>query len=439
MEFANLKGLIGIFVILLIAFLFSNNRRAIKWRLILFCLIVDVVLCFFIVRTSIGQEIFVFLGVCVNKIMSFANIGIAFVFGPLYTTSITAGAQTLPPDTIATQLGLTSLNPANFSMSFIFTALAPIIFFGGIMGVLYHYGIMQRIVKIIAYFFSRFFGLRSAESIGVASNIFLGQTQAPLVIKPYLKQLTDSELFLTMVGGMATVAGSLLYAYQSMGAYLPYVLAASILAAPGAIIMAKIMFPEVSTTKDEGVNLPPIETSTGLEAIANGATDGWQVAVGIGVMLMAFLAIIAFLSYLVFKITAGLLTLDQLIGYIFSPLSYLIGVPEGEIMKFSTLIGQKTVFNEFVAYSNIGSMFPNVAGKGVEHLQKVSPGEIKAYMMACFALTGFANFGSIAIQIGGIGCLVPSRKGQIASLGIKALVAAILANLLSAALVGIFF
>ena len=242
-----------------------------------------------------------------------------------------------------------------------------------------------------------------------------------------------------MVGGMATVAGSLLYAYQSMGAYLPFVLAASILAAPGAIIMAKIMFPETEGVAHVKIQEPPVETSNCIEAISVGATNGWKVALGVGIMLLSFVAVIFFINYIVFKVTLGHFTLDQLVGYAFSPIAYLLGVPHGEIMKFSTLIGQKTIFNEFIAYSNIQSFFPNIVTHTGVTFKNVPIAEVKTYMMACFALTGFANFSSIAIQIGGIGELAPSRKGQIAALGLKALLAAVLANLLSAAIVGILF
>ena len=433
---SNLIGIVGIIVLLAIAFLFSNNRKAIKWRIIIGGLVIDVLLAWFIVRTPVGQMIFSFLGKCVDKLMSFSNMGTAFVFGPLYTTSIKASAQTLPPANIAAQLGIKSLANVNFSFSFIFTALVPIIFFGSIMAVLYHYGIMQKIVKGISAFFTRLLGLSSAESIGVASNVFLGQTQAPLVIAPYLKKLSDSELFLTMVGGMATVAGSLLYAYQSMGAYLPFVLAASILAAPGAIIMAKIMFPETEDIANQKLEDVPVETKNGIEAIAVGATDGWKVALGVGVMLLSFLAVVFFINYVVFKATGGHYSLDELVGYAFAPIAYIIGVPDGEVLKFSTLIGQKTIFNEFIAYSNFPTYFPQIVSKGF-HSPGIPFAELKTYMMACFALTGFANLSSIAIQIGGIGELVPERKSQIAALGLKALLAAVLANLLSAAIVGV--
>ena len=434
---SNLMGLVGLVFLLFVAFLFSNNKRKINWRIIGGGLLVNVLLAFFIVKTSFGQEVFIFLAKVVDKVIGFANVGTQFVFGPLYTTAIKASAQNLP--NVAGQLGITGVMPADFSFSFIFTALVPIIFFGSIMSILYHYGIMQRIIKVMSYFFSKVLGLSSAESLGVASNVFVGQTQAPLVIAPYLNNLTSSELFLTMVGGMATVAGSLLYAYQAMGAYLPYVIAASILAAPSAIIMAKIMFPETSKVPDSSITTVPVTTTNGLEAIATGATDGYHIAVGVGVMLLAFLAFIAFLNYAVFKITLGSFSLNEIIAYLFYPVSYLMGVPSSQLHNFSTLIGQKTVFNEFIAYSQLGSMFPEIVTKAGANFHAGTHAAQKTYLMACFALTGFANFSSIAIQIGGIGVLAPSRKGEIAKLGLKALLAAVLANLLSATIVGILF
>jgi concentrative nucleoside transporter, CNT family len=436
-DMSNLMGLAGVLFLLLVAFIFSNNRGLIKWKLVIGGLILNVLLAFFIVRTSLGQEIFILLAKIVDKVISFANVGTAFVFGPLYTTAVKASAQTLP--NVADQLVIKGLMNADFSFSFIYTALVPIIFFGSIMSILYHYGIMQKIVKVMSFFLSKILGLSSAESLGVASNVFVGQTQAPLVIAPYLKNLTSSELFLTMVGGMATVAGSLLYAYQAMGAYLPYVIAASILAAPSAIIMAKIIFPEAHQVPDSSIKEVPVTTTNGLDAIATGAMDGWKIALGVGIMLLSFLAFIAFLDYAVLKITFGHFSLNQIITYVFYPASYLMGVPSSELFHFSTLIGQKTVFNEFIAYSNMGSMFPDIITKAGTNFQAGSHAAQKAYLMACFALTGFANFSSIAIQIGGIGVLAPSRKSEIAKLGLKALLAAILANLLSATIVGILF
>ena len=436
-DISNLTGLIGVVFLLAVAFAFSNNRKKINWRIVIGGMITTVFLAFFILKTSIGQEVFIFLAKVVDKVISFANVGTQFVFGPLYTTAIKPTAQTLP--NIASQLNITSIGVTDFSFCFIYSALIPIIFFGSIMSVLYHYGIMQKIVKVMSLFFSKIFGLSSAESLGVASNVFVGQTQAPLVIAPYLKNLTSSELFLTMVGGMATVSGSLLYAYQSMGAYLPYVLAASILAAPNAIIMAKIMFPEADKVPDSSIKEVPVTTTNGIEAIASGATDGWHVALGVGVMLLSFLAFIALLNYFVFKITFNHFTLNELIAYFFYPISYILGVPSSEIHNFSTLIGQKTVFNEFIAYSNLGKMYPDIVTKAGTNFQAAGHAVQKTYLMLCFALTGFANFSSIAIQIGGIGVLEPSRKGEIAKLGMKALLAAVLANLMSAAIVGILF
>ena len=439
MAISNFIGIIGIITLLAIAFLFSNNKKKIKWNYVLFGLGFNIILCFLIIRTSAGEKFFIFIGNCVTKLLGFANNGIAFVFGPLYTSSFSEVARTLPPEKISSQLGITSVSSAvHFSGAFIFTALIPIIFFGSIMALLYHFGVMQRLVKFIAYSFSKMFGLKSAESVGLAANVFIGQSQAPLSIAPYLKTLTSSELFLTMVGGMATVSGTLLYAYQSMGAYLPYVIAASVLAAPGSVIMAKIIFPETSTAPDEGIEMPKAETKSSLEAISSGAADGGKVAIGIGMSLISFLAVIAFLDWSISYFTGGHFHLNDIIAYIFYPISYLLGVPADQVFKFSTLLGQKTVFNEFVAYSNLSNMFPEIITSTGINLSNIPVTELKAYMMSCFALTGFANFSSIAIQIGGIGSIVPSRKSEIAALGLKALLAAVLANLLNAALVGIF-
>jgi len=417
MTIYNLISLVGIFVLLGIAFLFSNNRKKISIKIIGIGLLMEFVFAFLILRTAPGRAFFNFISNAILKVMSFAFEGISFVFGPMYK------GFALNPDYQGSPI------------PFIFIALIPIVFFGSLISILYHLKIMQKIVKWMAVVFTKLMGLSSAEAIGVASNVFLGQTQAPLVVAPYVKGMTRSELFLTMVGGMATVAGSLLIAYVAMGANMSYVLAASIMAAPGAIIMAKIMIPEteVAETSDAKTEMADeTDTVNLLDAIATGASDGWKVAIGVSIMLLSFVSIIYFADYILgFTSThiAGLfgstykLTLDQLLGWIFTPVAYVLGVPKEDVSTFAVLIGQKTAFNEFIAYGHLKAT-------------QLSP---RAYMMICFALTGFANFSSIAIQIGGLGQIAPNRRHDVARLGMKAVLAGVLANLLSAAIVGVLF
>ena len=417
MTLYNLISAFGLVILLGIAFLFSDNKRKIRWRIVLIGLLLEFVFAFLILRTNAGRAAFNFISEVILKVMNFAFSGIEFVFGPVYNGfAQIPGFQGSP-------------------VAFIFLALIPIVFFGSLINVLYHLHIMQKIVRGMALVFTRCMGLSSAEALGVASNVFLGQTQAPLVVAPYVAGMTRSELFLTMVGGMATVAGSLLIAYAAMGAKMAYVLAASIMAAPGAIIMAKIMIPETETpeTSGSGAKISDETNSANvLDAIATGAMEGWKVAIGVAVMLLSFVSIIYFLDYLLGYTSSHIatwfgaeyrLTLDQVLGWVFTPIAWLIGVPQADVKGFAILIGQKTAFNEFIAYSHLSSV-------------PLSP---RAFMMVCFALTGFANFSSIAIQIGGLGEIAPTRRQDVARLGMKAVLAGVLANLLSAAIAGILF
>ncbi len=405
----NLIGLLGIAAILLIAFLCSNNRRKIRWRTVGIGLLSQFVFAYLILHTGPGMAFFDFISSGIVRVLSFAYDGIDFVFGWLYSGDGIKDFQAQHP--------------------FILEALVPIVFTGSIVAVLYHYGVMQRVVKWFSILFTRTLGISSAESLATVSNVFLGQTQAPLVVSPYVKKLTESEFFLLMVSGMATVAGSLFVAYYAMGARMSYVLAASIMAAPGAVVMAKIMIPETArpeTGRGPVVIENPPETLNGLDAIAQGATDGWKVTVGVAVMLLSFVSVIFLLNYLIGLIPFLQLSLDKILSWVFTPIAFLIGVPAGDVPAVATMLGKKTVFNEFIAYADLQGHL--AAG--------LSP---RAYLITCFALTGFANFSSIAIQIGGIGEIAPGRRRDVARLGFRAVLAAVLANLLSAAVAGIMF
>ena len=405
----NLLSLAGIAVLLLIAFLFSSNKKKIRWKIVLIALLSEFVFAFLILHTGPGMAFFNFISNAIVRVLSFAYNGIDFVFGWLYSGQ--------------------GIKDFQIQHAFILEALVPIVFTGSIIAVLYHYKIMQAVVRWISILFTKALGISSAESLATVSNVFLGQTQAPLVIAPYVEKLTESEFFVLMVSGMATVAGSLFVAYNAMGAQMSYVLAASIMAAPGAIIMAKIMIPETGTPETEG-DKPIIEdepkTLNFLDAIAQGATDGWKVTVGVAVMLLSFVSVIYLLNYAVGLIPGLHLSLNKILGWIFTPIAFVIGVPVKDIPAVATMLGKKTVFNEFIAYADLKGYV--AAG--------LSP---RAYLMTCFALTGFANFSSIAIQIGGIGEIAPGRRKDVAKLGFRAVLAAVLANLLSAAIAGVMF
>jgi len=405
----NFLSLVGVAVLLLIAFLCSNNRKKIRWRIVGIGLLAEFVFAYLILHTGPGMAFFNFLSNAIIRVLSFAYDGIDFVFGWLYSGD-----------------GIKNFKAQH---SFVLEALVPIVFCGSIISVLYHYKIMQKIVKWISIVFTKTLGISSAESLATVSNVFLGQTQAPLVVAPYVSKLTESEFFVLMVSGMATVAGSLFVAYAAMGAKMSYVLAASIMAAPGSIIMAKIMIPEISRPETVG-DKPIIEdepkTLNFLDAIAQGATDGWKVTVGVAVMLLSFISIIYLLNYCVGLIPGLDLSLNKILSWVFTPIAFIIGVPAKDIPAVATMLGKKTVFNEFIAYADLKGYVAN----------GLSP---RAYLMTCFALTGFANFSSIAIQIGGIGEIAPDRRKDVAKLGFKAVLAAVLANLMSAAIAGMMF
>lgn len=329
---------------------------------------------------------------------------------------------------------------------FAFQVLPTIVFFGSLMAVLYHLGIMQRVVQGMAWLVSRFLGTSGAESLSVTANIFVGQTEAPLVIKPYLEKMTYSELMAVMVGGMATIAGGVMAAYiQMLGdpfaqanglsldagrlLFAEQLLGASVMAAPAALLLAKIMIPETGEPATRGV--VRIETpSTGanvIDAAASGAGDGLKLALNVGAMLIAFLALLAMVNYIL-GWGAGLfgatLTLEQLLGWVVAPIAWAIGVPWADAVNFGALLGTKVVVNEFVAYLNLSSAIASGA---------LSP---KSIIMATFALCGFANLSSIAIQLGGIGPLAPTRTSELASLGLRAVLAGTLANMMTATIAG---
>lgn len=401
-----LRGGLGIAALVALAVLCSSNRRAIHWKPVGYGLLLNVLFAFLVLRTAPGRAVFEWISRGLEQILHFAAEGTRFVFGPLYS-------------------GFTQVeNFQGWPYAFVLHALVPIVFFAALIKVLYYCGLMQRIVRGMAGLFTRLFGISSVEAVVTASNVFLGQTQAPLTVAPYIRAMSESQLFLTMVGGMATVGSGLLIAYAGMGAPIEYVLAASIMAAPAAIVFAKILHPEpvagpdplVSSANDEhGVNL--------LDAVARGAMEGWKAVVGVTVMLLAFISLIHLLDALIVAVSADRANLQTLLRLAFSPAAWMVGVPAPDVAVFAELVGAKTAFNEVLAFSLLAE-------------KTLSP---KGLMLACFAMTGFANFSSIAIQIGTLGELAPERRSEVARLGLRALLAATLANLLSAAIAGILF
>ncbi len=433
---AFLRGILGLTVILGLAYLLSSDRRHINWRTVGAGLLLQIALAVFILK---GEEMgawfaplgwpkafFAWVSSFFVLVLNFTTEGARFVFGNL---ALSPGTED------------------SMGFFFAFQVLPTIIFFSSLMAVLYHLGIMQRIVQGMAWLVSRTLGTSGAESLSVSANIFVGQTEAPLVIRPYLEKMTRSELMAVMTGGMATIAGGVMAAYiqllgdpyaQARGLALDvarlqfaeHLLGASVMAAPAALLLAKMLIPEIGQPLTAGSVRVSIERTTRnvIDAAAAGASDGLKLALNVGAMLIAFIALIAMLNYFL-GWTGGLvgveLSLERLFGWTLAPVAWLIGVPWSDAAQFGALVGTKLVVNEFVAYLNLATLI------GQNALSE------KATVMATFALCGFANFSSIAIQIGGIGPLAPSRISELAALGLRAVLAGTLANMMTATIAGV--
>ncbi|MDZ5712960.1 NupC/NupG family nucleoside CNT transporter [Jeotgalibacillus haloalkalitolerans] len=402
-----LWGFAGILTVLGIAFIFSNNRSRIKWRPVLGGLAIQLTFAFIVLQTSFGAQFLETLTLGVNNIINYANAGIDFVLG-----------------------GFAYANPDN-PMVFAFNVLTIIIFFSSLISVLYYLKIMQVVVKFLGGGLSWLLGTRKAESMSAAANIFVGQTEAPLVIKPYLKNMTNSELFAVMTGGLASVAGAVLVGVAALGVPLEYLLAASFMAAPAGLVMAKMFVPETDNTPDpDDFKMEADEDASNVvDAAAKGASTGLQLALNVGAMLIAFIALIAMLNGILGGIGGWFgfeqLSIELILGYVFAPLAFAIGIPWDEAIRAGNFIGQKLVLNEFVAYANFAPEIETFSDKSVA--------------IITFALCGFANISSLAILLGGLGNLAPNRRPDIARMGIRAVAAGALASMLSASIAGMFF
>jgi concentrative nucleoside transporter, CNT family len=422
---ARFTGVIGILVILGLAFLWSNNRKAINYRLVITGLLLQVGLAIFILKIPIGQEIFYWLGKAINKLLDFSKEGALFVFGDL--TKVT---QILPEGIVKSGV-------------FLFILLPTIIFVCVLVSMAYHIGLMQRIVAVIARFVHWAMRVSGSEALSNVASAFVGQVEAQIMIRPYLSGMTRSELLASMTGSMACIAGGVMAVYISMGVPASYLLAASLMAAPGALVIAKIVFPETEESETKGVVKLEVkkEHSNIMDAISHGASDGMKVSINVIAMLIGVIALIAlidallgyfghFLSWVGISLGAVGLNVDNLrlkdvVGSIFSLLAIVMGVPVKESMNVGSLMGTKMVINEFVAYTDLSPM--------------IAQGMLsaKSVVIASFALCGFANFSSVAIQIGGIGALAPDRKADLARLGLKAMLCGTMASYISASLAGI--
>ncbi len=401
-------GILGLLTMLALAYIFSTNRRAIRVKTVAWGLGLQITFAIFVLRVDFGRRAFQAMGNAANKVLSYSFVGSEFLFGPL-------GKQS-----------------SNVGFIFAFQVLPVVIFICAFFAILYHVGIMQLVIRGAAWLMTRIMGASGAESLNVAASIFMGQTEAPVTIRPFLPELTHSELMTVMTSGMAHVSGSIMAAYFAFGAEPRHVLSAVIMTAPGTILVSKMLVPETEEPKTAGrVVMSEEETEKEshenlLGAIARGTSDGLHMALNIGAMLIAFLALVALVDGIFVGIHHHIgwfpTSMEQVLGLIFAPIAWLIGIPWRDCAAIGNLLGTRMVLNELVAFSMLGPQ------KAV-----LDP---RSFTIATFAICGFANLSSIGIQIGGIGALAPNRRGDLARLGFRAMLAGTMANLMSASIAG---
>ncbi|MDB5012700.1 MAG: Na+ dependent nucleoside transporter protein [Daejeonella sp.] len=417
-------GIIGIALIFGIAFLMSNNRKAINYRLVFSGLAIQLILAIFILKIPFGKALFAKLGAIVTTILNFSHKGAEFVFGALVNKPFMEKTFGMGNDFV-----------------FFFNIIPTIIFVAVLVSLAYHLGIMQRIVKFFAFIVYKLMGVSGAEALSNVASTFVGQVEAQIMIKPYLKGMTMSELLASMSGSMACIAGGVMAVYIALGVPAEYLIAASIMAAPAALVISKIVYPEMEISETKGKVTLEIKRSHAnlIDSISHGAGEGLKVGLNVIAMLIGFIALIALLDYALLKVGTGLgsigvslnwanidinkLSFNKILGAVFSLFAYAMGVPGKDVQAAGSLMGTKMVINEFVAYLDLAKMKATL--------------DPKTIIITSFALCGFANFSSIAIQVGGIGQLAPERRSDLAKLGVRALVCGTLASYLSATIAGI--
>jgi CNT family concentrative nucleoside transporter len=405
---ARFTGLLGLITFIGLAYVFSTNRRAIRWRTVAWGLGLQIVFALIVIKSTTGQRIFAIAGNAINHLLANSVAGSSLVFGRLGT----------PGDTLA---------------NFAFAVLPTIIFISAFFAVLYHIGFMQLVIRAFAWIMQKTMGISGAESTNVAASIFMGQTEAPLTIRPFLNDATYSELMTIMTSGMAHVSGGIMAAYIAYGIHASDLLAAVIMTAPGTILISKMLVPETEVPATAGiVKMPPTEEHSNenfIGAIARGTIDGGALAFNVAIMLISFLALVS-LANGIFGGVHNLLaphnipfptSLNAVLGFFFAPVAWLIGIPWHEAKLVGNLLGTRTVLNELVAYTNLGAQKNLISAR--------------SFTITTFALCGFANLSSIGIQIGGIGALAPNRRHDLARLGLRAMLAGTMANLMSASIV----
>ncbi|WP_446001413.1 NupC/NupG family nucleoside CNT transporter [Stenotrophomonas maltophilia] len=417
-------GLFGLAVLIGITWLFSNNKRAVDWKLVATGITLQIAFAALVILVPGGRDVFDALGHGFVKVLSFVNEGSGFIFGSLMDTK-------------------------NYGFIFAFQVLPTIIFFSALMGVMYHLNIMQAIVRVMAWAITKVMRVSGAETTSVCASVFIGQTEAPLTVRPYIARMTQSELLTMMIGGMAHIAGGVLAAYVGMlgggdpaqqAFYAKHLLAASIMAAPATLVVAKLLIPETGTPLTRGTVKMEVEKTSSniIDAAAAGAGDGLKLALNIGAMLLAFIALIALLNAPLTWIgeVTGLAAqigkptnLSTIFGYLLTPIAWVIGTPWADATTVGSLIGQKVVINEFVAYTELSQIVNGqVAGVSLSS---------EGRLIATYALCGFANFSSIAIQIGGIGGLAPERRHDLAKFGLRAVLGGTIATFMTATIAGV--
>ena len=414
---ARFTGLLGIVAVLLAAWLGSTDRKHIRWRTIVWGIGLQVCFAFLVLRFSFGQRFMAWAGDVVTNMLSATFAGTQVLFGQLGLPNSGAFGAMLGP---------------NKGSVFAFQVLPTIIFISAFFAVLYHIGVMQIIIRAMAWVMLKTMRISGAESMNVAASIFMGQTEAPLTIRPFLSKATRSELMTIMTSGMAHVSGGIMAMYISQGVEARHLLSAVIMTSPGTIVMAKMLVPETETPATEGrVVIPKDELHADenlIGAIARGTIDGGKLALNVAIMLVSFLALVALLDMLLTWIHGGVSfvpgSLGQILGYIFAPIAWLIGVPWHDCLAIGNLLGTRMALNEVIAYIGLGTQRASL--------------DPRSFTIATFALCGFANLGSIGMQIGGIGALVPERRNDLARLGVRAMLAGTMANLISASIAGIF-
>ncbi len=407
----RLQPLCGLVVIMTIAYAISTNRRAIDRQTVAWGLSLQILFALLVLKTTIGQRVFQTLGGLINRLLDFASVGSSMVFGPL-------GDKTVWPRIVTNVLGPEG---AQYSVLFAFQVLPTIIFIAALFAVLYYFGIMQLVVRAFAIVMRRVMRASGAESLNVAASIFMGQTEAPLTIRPYLPRMTESELMTVMTSGMAHISGGIMAAYILFGIEAQHLLTAVIMTAPGTLMMSKIFVPETEVPETTGTVTLQVERTdvNVIDAAGRGTSEGLQLALNVGAMLISFLALVALVNALLGLVG---LSLQQIFGWVFAPVAWSMGVPWRDAPSIGNLLGTRMALNEFVAYSQLGPMKATL--------------DPRSFTIATFALCGFANFSSIGIQIGGIGALAPTRRHDLARLGLRAMLAGTLANFITATIAG---